>query len=193
MRTRKRFLRRVRVRSFISLWKPSQELLILETLSTSVLTRPKRPQEFFGRCTWQHVPKGYSIYYQLISSSNSKEKPLKSNKSPFLSLTEIVKLCKMFIPSVDMNAVHDVGEQRCRLFHRRSPVTKTLQEEWRFSVVEILRFRHRIAMNWNNWRENSRFYVCPSSKCLGLTLGFCSTPSNFCKSESILASSSFRL
>ena len=50
--------------------------------------------EFLRGSTWQHVQRGHSIYYQLISSLNSKGKSLKSNKSPFSSLTEIVKLCK---------------------------------------------------------------------------------------------------
>lgn len=39
------------------------------------------------------------------------------------------------------HARHDVGKRRNRLFHRRSSVSKT------FVVVEIFRFRHRIATN----------------------------------------------
>ena len=56
--------------------------------------------EFFRPCTWQHFQRGHCIYiyYQLISSSHSKGKPFKSNKSPFSSLTEIVKLCKCLSP-----------------------------------------------------------------------------------------------
>lgn len=165
----------------------------LETTESCQVTTPDRVFRAVHLAT--RSKRIFYIYIYIISwfLAQIPKKNRWNQTSCHSCLTEIVKLCKMFIPSVDMNAMHDAGEQRCRLFHRRSPVTKTLPEEWRFSVVEIFRFRHRIAMNWNNWRENSWFYVCPSSKCLGLTLGFCSTPSNFCKSESILTSSSFRL
>lgn len=44
-------------------------------------------------------------------------------------------------PRSQRHAIRDVGKRRSRLFHRRSPLSKT------FVVVKIFRFRHRIAIN----------------------------------------------
>lgn len=71
-------------------------------------------------------------------------------------------------PRSQRHATHDEGERRSRLFHRHFPVSKT------FVVVEIFRFRHRIAMNEiTSGRIQGFMYVLVPS--FRLTPGFCST------------------
>ena len=67
-------------------------LLNLTDSGQPKVVRRKLRIELFKRRTWHHVRWRHCIYNQLISTSNYKGKPLKSNKSPFSSLTEIVKL-----------------------------------------------------------------------------------------------------